>query len=580
MAIRKVQQQPKVAQKQTIPDQQDALAALKGQVDRALKDGNFSQKETRDLQEALKARPDLKAGVGAHLQSELQRLQDAGTPVSVSEVALSKLGQSVGLDLKELFFRRQAQSGVVDHEVAQGLDKTAKTVGDEHDVGKHKAASDTRLDMQKAILDGKKGVVDRPVGGAKGKAYDAAVTLAEHVEGKLDEHLGVEAKAAKDVLREPLISTGTAVVAEMKRGDTLKKLGDAVSTFGKPGFGEALSDAASSVGGDIVNATHMTAVDTDAVKAFVGGTTSTVDRLSALTKGTKLEAAVAQHGGKLVEGVTELGAKVTQGAKVATEGAKVASTASTAAQVGTAAAEGAQVATAGAEAAGQTVPIVGQALGVVTTGLATAEFIGHCRGKPKDWKRIVSAGANLIGQAVGVFIPFVGAATTAGKLAADAAMNAHDKKAGREPPQVGLGQVAPHVDSATSLLSPFLDAAGYGDAAGKLRNYNEQLKKLGDKGVSSTEFAQMKPAERDEMMQMLAAAGLELEKVAPEAKGTPYEASATLLGEGFRQLMGLWRKSKNIDAADDPEAEKKKAAGEAMEAAAKATVAEAAANTP
>ena len=51
------------------------------------------------------------------------------------------------------------------------------------------------------------------------------------------------------------------------------------------------------------------------------------------------------------------------------------------------------------------------------------------------------------------------------------------------------------------------------------------------------------------------------------------------LGEAFKGILSAWRKSKNVDMAEDPAAEKQKLAGEAMEAAAKATTAETLLNT-
>jgi hypothetical protein len=221
------------------------------------------------------------------------------------------------------------------------------------------------------------------------------------------------------------------------------------------------------------------------------------------------------------------------------------------------------------------VPILGQALGVVTTGLAACELIGHCRQKPKDWKRIIANGANMVGQAVGIFIPFVGAATTAGKLAADAAMGAHDRKVGKETANVGIGDLNGHIQGATGLITPFLEGAGYGDAASKVREYSAKVDAVAQKGVSSTDIAKMDASERDAMMQTIAAAHQELEKAAPEAKGTPYEAASLLLGQALQGLMAAFRKSKNVATSENPEADKKKLDGDALEAAGKAAAAQA-----
>lgn len=604
MVIRNVQapnvQKTKQVQGQTpaAPAAGEQLKALTDLVDRALVDGNFSQNEARRLEDGIKQNPALKGQVADHLKAALEKANGEGKPVSVSEMALSKLSGTLGVDFKELFFRRQAQSKTVDHEVAGGLEKQAKTVADEHSVEKHKAASDTRIANQKAILDGKKGVVDRPIGGSKGAAYDAALVLAQHAETKLDEKLSPEAKAAKDVLREPLVKTGNAVIAEaIKNPDTMKSLSDVASSIGQEGFKEALGTAASNIGKHIVDATNMTAVNTDAVEAFVSGTTASVDKLSKLAKGLNnptVDGALAKAGPKVTETVAGLGAKLTGSATAATKTAQTAAqasstaataastaataakTAQTAAQVGTVAAETAQVAGAGAKVAGQSVPVLGQALGVVTTGLAAAEFIGQCKHSPRDWKRVLSAGLNVVGQAVGIFIPFVGAATTGVKLASDAAMNAHDKKHGREAPKTfNLADHTPAISNATNLAGIFLDGAGHGEASTKIRAYSRKLETLAEKGMSSAELASMPAAEREAMMQTLAACQGEAEKLATEAKGTPNEAAARLLGEAYRGLMATWRKSKNVDNAEDPEAEKKKLAGEAMEAAGKAAAAEA-----
>lgn len=600
MVIRNVQA-PKIAKDQKVSDvaaaraeavaaEAQALRALTDLVDRALVDGNLSQGESKKLDAALAQHPKLKAAVADHLTQALEKAAGEGKQVSISEMALSQVSRSLGVDFKELFFRRQARSQTVDHDVAGGLEKTAKSMADEHSAEKHKAASDARLQSQKAILDSKRGVVDRPVGGSKGAAWDAAQVLAQDLasraEGKLDEKLSVEAKAAKDVLREPLVRTGNAVMTEvMKNPDTMKALGDVGQAIGTPAWKEALSAACSNVGKDIVSATNMTAVNTEAVQAFVSGAASGATRLTKLAQGLNnpaLEAAVAKHAPKAAEGIAAVGAKLTQGA--ATAGKTVAQTATqtagAAAATSQAAAGTAQAAGATAQTAAQTgaqaTPVVGQALGVVTTGLAAAEFVGQCGHKPRDWKRIMSAGLNVVGQAVGIFLPFVGAATTATKLAADAAMNANDRKHGRETaPGFSLGDVAPHLTNASGLAATFLEGAGHGEAAGKIKAYSSKLELLAHKGLSSTELASLPAAEREALMQTLAACQGETEKLAAEAKGTPHEAAALLLGEAYRGLLGVWRKSKNVDGAENPEAERKKVAGEAMEAAAKAATASA-----
>lgn len=592
MVIRNVQA-PKIAKDQKVSDvagaraeavaaEAQALRALTDLVDRALGDGNLSQGESKKLDAALAQHPKLKAAVADHLTQALEKAAGEGKQISISEMALSQVSRSLGVDFKELFFRRQARSQTVDHDVAGGLEKTAKSVADEHSADKHKAASDARLQSQKAILDSKRGVVDRPVGGSKGAAWDAAQVLAQDLamraEGKLDEKLSVEAKAAKDVLREPLVRTGNAVMTEvMKNPDTMKALGDVSQAIGTPAWKEALSAACGSVGRDIVSATSMTAVNTEAVQAFVTGATAGADKLTKLAKGLNnpaLEAAVAKHAPKAAQGIANVGAKLTQGAaatgQAAAQAAEVASTATQAA-AGTA-----QVAGAAAQTGAQATPVVGQALGVVTTGLAAAEFVGQCGHKPRDWKRIMSAGLNVVGQAVGIFLPFVGAATTATKLATDAALNANDRKHGRESaPGFSLGDVAPHLTSASGLAATFLEGAGHGEAAGKIKGYSAKLEVLAQKGLSSTELASLPAAEREALLQTLAACQGETEKLAAEAKGTPHEAAALLLGEAYRGLLGVWRKSKNVDGAENPEAERKKVAGEAMEAAAKAATASA-----
>jgi hypothetical protein len=169
----------------------------------------------------------------------------------------------------------------------------------------------------------------------------------------------------------------------------------------------------------------------------------------------------------------------------------------------------------------------------------------------------------------------VGAGVTVAKLAGDAALNAHDKKQGKEPPKHALADVMPTLSSATSLASPFLESAGYGDAAAKMKAFHDKAKHVADHGLSSAELANMPAAEREAMIQNLMAAQGEAEKLAEEAKGTPNGAAATLLGEAFKMLAGAWRKSKNLDMSEDRAGDARKLQGEAMEAAAKAATAQA-----
>jgi hypothetical protein len=560
VTIRKSVDAPKVAQrqqKQATPAPAVQLADLTKQVDAALVDGIFSQAEAKRLADGISAAPALKAEVAQHLKNELERLAADGKAISITEVALSKLGGTLGVDLKDLFFRRQAHSTVADHDVGAGLAKQGKSTADEHDAAKHREASEMRLSNHKALLDGAKGVEGRPIGGLKGAAYDAAAHYAGILEGKVDERLGPETKAFKDSVRDPIVKTAGQCVTEISRNpDTMKALGDVAGAFGTDAFKATLTNAASSIGSDIVNATKLTEVNVDAVNGAIGGITNATQRLVDLSKGTRFEATIAEHAPHLVKNVGSMGAKLTGGAG-AVEGAAVA----------------------GTKATGQSVPVLGQALGVVTTGLAAAEFCGHCTHKPRSWKRIASAGLNIVGQAVGIFVPFVGATTTVAKLGGDAAMNAYDKKHGVEPPKTwSAGEIAPTLGSATSMAAPFLESAGYGDAAAKLKGLHAKVDHLAQKGITSQDLAQMPAAERDAMVSTLMACQSEAEKLTGEAKGTPHEPAMRLLGEAFKGLVGAWRKSKNIDTsatAADVAAEKKKLAGEAMEAAAKATTASA-----
>lgn len=591
MVIRKTVEAPKIAQTQQKSAVEEApqvqLTDLTKLVDAALADGNFSQSEAKKLEAGIRAAPKLKADVAEHLAKALEGSSSSGKAIAISEIALSKLSQSLGVDFAPLFFRRQAQSKVVDHDVGNGLAKQSKSTADEHDVGKHREASETRLQNQKALLDGAKGLEGRPIGGLKGAAYDAAQRYAGVLESKVDEKLGPESKAFKDSVRDPIVkSCGQCVNEISKNPDTMKALGDVAGSLGTDAFKETVSKAATSVGADIVHATKMAEVNVDAVNGAVGGITAAASRVVDLAKGTRFEKQIAEHAPGLVKNVTALGAKLTGGAKVAegvadaakvvdgvAKGAKVVEGVAAASQ---AAGTTAQVAAGTAKAAGQSVPVLGQALGVITTGLAAAEFVGTCAHKPRDWKRIASAGLNTIGQAVGIFVPFVGAATTVAKLGSDAAMNAHDKKLGKEEHKAfGAGDLAPSLASMTGLATPFLESAGYDDAAAKLKGLHAKVDHLAKNGVTSQDLAQMTPAEREAMVSTLMACQSESEKLAGEAKGTPHEPAMRLLGEAFRTLVGAWRKSKNVDTAEDPVAEKNKLAGEAMEAAAKATAASA-----
>lgn len=574
------------------------LKDLTAQVDAALTNKIFSEDEAKRLADALQGAPEHQAAVAEHLKQRLEAGEKGA--ITITDSALSKLSGTLGVDFKGLFGTRQAQSAVATHEVGAGLEKQAKTTADEHDAGKHRDASETRLANQKALRDSHDGVKGRPIGGLKGAAYDAALQYAPVLEGKIDEKLSPEAKAFKDQVREPLVKSCGQCVTEITRNpETMKSLGDVAASITSGGFKEALTTAASNVGQDIVAATKLTEVNVDAVNAAVNGVTSATQRLVDVTKGTKIGGVLAEKSPGLVKSFTEMGAKLTGGAKVAGDAvkgaevvadvakgakvagdvAKVANVAKGAQAVSTGAqavTTGAQVAGAGAKAGAQAVPGLNVAVGCVTTGLAATEFIGQCAHKPRDWKRIALSGASVVGQAVGIFIPFVGAATTVAKLGGDAALNANDKKHGKETAKTwNAGDIAPSVSQATSFAAPFLESAGYGDAAAKLKNVNAKVEHLAKHGATAAEFNALPQAEREAMVSTLMAAQAESEKLAEEAKGTKHEPAMRLLGESFKGILAAWRKSKNVDMAEDPAAEKQKLHGEAMEAAAKATTAQA-----
>lgn len=589
MSIRNVEQS-KVPKTQEIsrqappaPSGAKALQGLRDLVDRALKDGNFSESELNALVAGIRANPGLQGQVVDHLKAALEKAAADNSPVAISEKALSKVSQTLGVDFKALFFRRQATSRKVDHDVAGGLEKQAMTVADEHSVEKHKAASDTRLATQRAILDSKKGVVGRPIGGSKGAAYDAALVLAKSAEEKLDAKLAEkwpETKAAKDVLREPLVRTANAVIVEAgKNPETMKSISDAVGALGQEGFKEALGSAASQVGKHIVAVTGMNVVNGDALASVLSGTTVAVDKGVKLAKSLNnptLEAGVRKLAPKVTESMASIGAKLAASSKVVGTAANTASAAKTAAQVGTAAAETAQVAGAGAKAAGQAVPIVSTGLGVVSTGMAAAEVAHRWKQEPRSLLRVAVAGVNTLLQGLGVVVPFVGAASTLGKHAIDKALDARDKKNGVEVTGgFQLADATPHLNNASALAGLFLDSAGHGDISQKLRVVTDQVNVLADKGVTSEGLAALSAAEREALMQQLGSAHGYMEQAAVEAKGKPEGAAAVLAGEGMRTIVSVLRKLKNVDKAEDPEAERKKLLGEAMEAAGKATAAQA-----
>lgn len=577
MVIRNQAQTSKAAQTQQKPVAEQVaprieLKALTGQVDAALKNGIFSEDEAKRLGDALKSAPEHKAAVADYLKQQLE-VGEKGA-ITLTDATLAKLSGVLGADFKGLFGTRQAQSTVAQHEVGVGLEKQAKSTADAHDAGKHREASETRLASQKALRDSHDGVKGRPIGGIKGAAYDAAMQYAPVLEGKIDEKLSPEAKAFKDQVREPLVKTCGQCVAEITRNpDTMKSLGDLAGSITSGGFKEALTSAATRVGQDIVAATKMAEVNADAVNATVSGVSSAAQRLVDVTKGTKVGGVLAEKAPGAMKTFTDLGAKVTGGANAAQAAGDVVGHAAKGAQAVT---TGGQVAGAGAKAGAQAAPGLNVALGCVTTGLATAELVGQCAHKPRDWKRIALSGAAVVGQAVGIFIPFVGAATTVAKLGGDAALNAHDKKHGKETAKTwSAADIAPSVSQATSLVTPFLESAGYGDAANKLKNVNAKVEHLAKHGPTAAELYALPQAEREAMVSTLMAAQAESEKLAEEAKGTKHEPSMRLLGEAFKGILAAWRKSKNVDTAEDPAAEKQKLHGEAMEAAAKATTAQA-----
>ncbi len=571
------------------------LKDLTAQVDAALKNGIFSEEEGKKIGDALKLAPEHKAAVAAHLQQALEKGEKGAT--SILDTTLAKLSGTLGADFKGLFNIRQSQSTMATHELGVGLEKQAMSSADAHDADKHRETAQKNLDKQKAVRDSHDGAKGRPIGGIKGAAYDAAMQYAPVLEGKIDEKLSPEGKAFKDQVRDPLVKTCGQCVTEISRNpETMKSLGEIGTAIAQGGLKEALTSAASNVGMDIVNATKLAEVNGEAVSATVSGLTSATQRLVDLTKNTKVGAVLAEKAPGFTKTVADLGAKLTGGAKVASDalkgaevvadvaqGAKVATDVAKGAQVVGTVAKGAQAVSTGAQVAGatakagaQAVPGLNVALGCVATGLSTAEFVGQCAHKPRDWKRIALSGAAVIGQAVGIFIPFVGAATTVAKLGGDAALNANDKKHGKETATTwNAGDIAPSVAQATSFAAPFLESAGYGDAASKLKNVNAKVEHLAKHGATAAEFNALPQAEREAMVSTLMAAQAESEKLAEEAKGTKHEPAMRLLGEAFRGILSAWRKSKNVETSEDPNAEKQKLHAEAMEAAAKATTAQA-----
>lgn len=594
MAIRKTVDAPKVAPLQQKPVETAApevqLKDLTQQVDEALKNGIFSEAEARKLADGIKLAPQHKAALEDHLR---KAVGDAGRPITITDDALAKLSGALGADFKGLFGTRQARSEVVTHEVAGGLEKQAKTTADQHDVGKHREASETRLSNQKALRDSHDGVKGRPIGGLKGAAYDAGMEYVGVLEGKLDEKLSPEAKAFKDQVRDPIVKTcGQCVTEISKNPETMKALGELGTSITQGGFKEALTTAASKVGGDIVTATKLTEVNVDAVNAAVNSGSAAIQRLVDLTKNTGVGKTLAEKAPGATKALVDLGAKVTGGAKVAeaattatnvaraatnvAKGAQVAGNVANVAKGAQAATTTAQVAGGAAKAGAQAVPGLNVAVGCVTTGLSATEFVGHCAHKPRDWKRITLSGLATVGQAAGIIVPFLGAATTVLKLAGDAALNANDKKHGKETAKAwSAGDIAPSVANVTSFAAPFLESAGYGDASTKLKNVNAKVEHLAKNGGSAADFNALPQAEREAMVSTLMACQAESLKLADEAKGTKHEASMRLLGEAFQSILSAWRKSKNVDTAEDPAAEKKKLVGEAMEATAKATTAQA-----
>ncbi len=587
MVIRKVDA-PKVQKRQEIPVERPklALGEVTDALDRALLDGKFSQKEEKGLEELLKGAPkELKEQAAAHLTVALEKRQQAGTPVDISEVALSKLSQLLGTDFSQLFFRRQAHSETTTRDLTQGLEKAAQTVGESHSAEVHKSGSEARIDKQKAIQASHNGTSV-----AKNELtpeYKAAKIATDELKQKGKEYLhhkAEESPALGAMLPHLEALVGKSVEEVMKDPELLANASSLISKLGTPGFREACKLTMKDVGKLLSRTTGLEASNPAAIKRALDMATKLSEKLPALAQAT--------GNAKLIESATRLAPQI--GKSAATAGAKLGVQA------------GAQAGAAGAVAAGATagkaLPVIGNIISVGTTLMAGATFIGQLFKKPHDMKKIVNEGAYFLTQAVGIAFPWVALGGSLAKIGTDAAIRSSDQKKAERGEVVteqaslkDLTSFLPFLAQNAELMEMALRGAGKGDAADKvarLRTSADQLSKLDD--ISPEQLGKLREDQQAAITSVFDVVSGRLGEIKDEEKSkdpTSFNtALAMLLGKGFQlagqalRKSGVLEKNLRMPGAElkpaDVDTKRAQNAGELMSSLGPVAAAETAVNQP
>ncbi|MBI1948650.1 MAG: hypothetical protein HYS27_23390 [Deltaproteobacteria bacterium] len=536
MVIRKVEA-PKVSKKHEIPVEAPALRLkdVTDALDRALLDGTFSQKEQKGLDALIQNAPKaLKEQAAAHLTAELEKRQQAGKPVDISEVALSKLSQALGTDFSKLFFRRQAHSETTSREVTQGLDKTAQTVEASHSAEVHKQGSEARLEKQKNIQASHNGTSV-----AKNELtpeYKAAKIVADELKQKGTAYLHEKAEGSPALAATlPHLENlaGKTVEEVMKDPELLANASSLLSKLGTPGFREALKLSVKDLGTAFTRATGTDAMNPAAVKAALDASMKLSEKLPAL--------AAATGNAKLIEAAGRLAPQI--GKTAATVGAKVGVQAGAAGAV-----------TVGATA-GKAIPVIGNVISVGTTLMAGATFVGQLFKKPHDMKKIANEGAYFLTQAVGIAFPWVALGGSLAKIGTDAAIRSSDKKKAERGEVVteqasmkDITAALPFLAQNAELMEAALRGAGKGDAADKvarLRTSADSLSKLPE--VTPEQLGKLREDQQAALTSVFETVSGRLGEIKDEERQkdptSVNSAIAMLLGKGFQLASTALRKS-------------------------------------
>ena len=603
MAIRKAKGVRKPVRSQKAPEQAAKpvqLSDLKTSLAEATKAGPGRSAWLSDAEAAslLKQAESAPAKVQEQFKEELAAsLKQAALgdqPLQLGQDALSRLSAFAGVSEGTYREAKRTQDGQAEHQLAEGLQKTASEVSDEQVVA-------TKNQLDELTIQGR-------TGAAVSKSeftphHKAAKVISAQLQEAGQAYMAEnhpETKAALDAIGPQVDQMVATTVGELRANpEAMQRVQHAVSLIGKEGFEQAARSAGKDIGKAFTAATGVEAMNPEVVGSLLEGLPALTKQIAPSAADTvakqcgaiaaKLGVDVAIDAGEAVaktavkegvEAAVQAGAKsvVKEGAEaavkvaaketaeaaakagakagakaVAKEGAeaalKVGAEAAVKAGAKAAAKEGAEAtAKAGAKAvatsSGKAVPGLGNLISIGSACLAGVKFVKSLFQTPKDGEQIAKEGINTLLQTVGVAFPWVALGGDLLDMGWSAKKAVTDQRSGKTNQQdLQMADAAGLVATPARLLSSTLEGAGQKGAA---RSFSQ----LASAAETADSTKGLEKAQLAAIRQFSNMASSEVRKAADDEQNPATKDALHTVAHGFGELFKVLYQHQKLNGQD------------------------------